>query len=367
MVSCAPACSGWPIGTYAVHTEQADCVSSSLPQVVTVSCGAQTTFTALSIQSVSKLQAENIEIVVTGQNLDKLALFGNSIRLYQPQPLMPGGSQCPDPGNDPDLQALLHPDMAEANRTIDGTISDSTNPSAIKVAFNFHNKALGAYRLEGTRADTCGDPTPLENALTIVAPPETQRMPNLKNGGFELGQTEDWAFSGDNLIHQNNFNGFDATAQEGIWMAARWINGEDMIDTFEQDLGLPSGPGPYNLVLTYWVQMKGTAAEDCGTVPRGSSLTASIIADEGLPTESISSTTVESDPQWRWAPSWLNANVDFSSSEVTTGIKVRFVLSTIHDPTAGWGKSAIDDVRVYSAGTVCAGLFADADKDGDVD
>jgi hypothetical protein len=363
---------GWPLGTYDVITYQTGCTSIITPAVFTVSCPYKPVFSTIQVTGSSPAKTQvakldgptTVSMTVTGQNLDQL----QSIQLYQPVDLMPLDPDACDPasvaacGNA--QRAALHPNSPEETRTIVGTVVSATSTS-MTVTFDFANKSIGNYRLEGRYAGTgpCGDPAPLAPAIELVAPADSKIATALANADFEGGSAAipNWTFTDENANFKIMQNGeWDTFGKTGTHFAAAVISSDPVNNHFEQDISLFAGAGQYDLVLTFWVAMPNKDGDK-------STVTATIIADEGLAGEASSAVVFKSDSEWDWAPGWLKASVDFNGA-VTQSLKIKFDYhTTAHTYSSGtWGKTIVDDAVLYSA-VSCPVPFADADRDGDVD
>jgi len=389
-------------GTYNLVTTQTGCVAQTLPSVFTYSCPG-IVFDTISIPGMystdpippdtapvnNRLQKPigqgqtTLTATITGENLDLL----QSVRLYQPIDEMYLGHG--DPAADLAAAASLHPDSPEANRTINGVIT-AQSATSLTVEFDFADAQVSTeflaqmdnpfqqlwhrlpYRLEGTRSGVwCGGPTPLQNAVMLDPPASEKISTALLNGNFDLGPSDpSWVFTdGNQSFGIQDSSVWSLYPRSAPYYAGKHTEGAVTDNHFEQAIDLFSGPGQYDLVLTFWVQMLNHQLH--GDTSR---VTATIVADAETATPYSKAVTFESEHEWGWSPSWLQASVDFSY-EVTTSLKVMFDLHTTYgqyavgDPPVQyyWGNTLIDDVVLYSAVEGCHDLFADADGDEDVD
>jgi len=392
---------GAPLGTYTVITEQAatgsNCPSQYLDDALTIACFDPTSFATapVSPSSLTKPQPASVQLTVSGTNIDEL----DEVKLvWTPEPRDPPGDRPP----------YWMPTIERI-----GTLIDASDPSNVVYSFDLVNAQAGKYKLVGTRNDVCGSPSEVLDAFELLLP-EGESI--VVDGGFEEASAA-WVLTPDDLptdkpgqmmtgasIAYTNFvgpgdpgnygypkiSGIDPPtypgdevhyARGGNYLAgcysfaygddnnpnnnpalnyATWLapnNGR-----VSQSLGLPNGPGNYELVLTYWVRFW-----DEGQVH--SSLTASIIVDGAE-----ASTTTIAFPGYGQASQdgydpYTQLSVDYIGS-ASSDITVEFYFQT-SGSDGGMSSSAttaivIDDVAVIGA-TRCSDPFADADKDGDVD
>lgn len=348
---------GWPLGTYDIITYQTGCTTITTPAVFEVTCQA-TSFASVDTTTVTKWDGAGgvVQITINGDNLDLL----ETIRLYQPVLTTSNGLPQED----------LKPDVEATARTIPGTVV-SVTPTQLVVDFNFFNKTIGSYDLEGTRSDTCGNPATLAGAVQLVLPAADKISTALANGDFEggTGASPNWTFINARSAFDIMLDGTWAMhPYAGSYFAGHFSSGTTDDDTFEQVVGLPSGAGYYDLVLAFQIQMSHH------NMYSPSIVTATIIADEGLGTQQTSSVTVYSEPDWPYSPGWIQASVDFSG-DVTTSLKVKFdshltwAMFDEGEPPVSYprGKTVIDDVVLYNRTGECGDVWADSDKDQDVD
>lgn len=270
----------------------------------------------------------------------------------------------------------------------------------------------GMYKLVGVRNDTCGSPSDLPGAFEMVLPDGDNA---LANGDFETGVIDPWVltpdsgdtqkgepipgaelaytqyvdegdpanigfpqvqgistpYSGDEVLftYEGNYGvglysfefesdppgPYDPDLEYATWLSP---NGGKLA----QSIGLPKGPGEYELVLTYWVRFWDEAWPH-------TSLTATILID-GAPASSVTAafpghgqaTQDEFDP-------YTQLSVDYLGP-VSTDISVEFDFQSDFDEGGSYsGATAaimVDDVRLFGI-VGCPDPFADSDGDGDVD
>lgn len=357
---------GWPLGTYDLKTSQTGCTTATTTSVVEVQCLDASSLSGLSDSSLAKPQG-TVQMVVSGANLDLI----DEIALVQPL----------------DYSGFPQPDMPESSRTAQGTIIDDSNPSAIVVEFDLWNKAVGPYDIVAYRYDRChydgfydvdGDfindhvyfPIELASQFTLDLP-DPSFLQAIPNGDFEDGGPAGPAvlapWTGSSIVRgphdcgadpDNNYFGF--CPELPYYFAAQAANGSTSTPAIEQSLGLPpGGMGDYELVLAFDTLMFDHSFRPASTV------TASIVVDEGLPTESVSSVVVSED-SWVWPMEWLTVTVDWSGN-VTTDIKVRIEFFVENnDGLTPFANVAVDNFELYVI-SPCNSPFADADGDRDID
>lgn len=335
---------------------QAGCSNQLAPDAVTVDCLFPISFAGVDPvvpASVTK-PAGVVELTINGTNLDRLT----SISLFKRAP-------------DPFSEFTYAPSMPVTSRTIPGTVIDDSNPSAIVVEFDFYNKTVGKYDLVGTGVSACGDPETLEEVFDLFLPVDQL---TIENPGFESGTLAPGWTGVDNV---RGFQ-FFWSPHTGDYAQITANSGSSSTSTIEQMLDLP--PGDYNLTLAFW-----TIIYDAGNCPGcsglPSTLTATIIADEGLGTESSTTVTVVEHsanfPDENPVPEdpansdgWLFGSIDWSGAVSPTGdIKIRFELVATGDGAGAnknWAEISLDDIAVYGVES-CPVPFADADGDGDID
>jgi len=378
----APPPEGMTLGFYDIITEQTGCLGQIQSQVFEVGCGMYS-LTGVVPNAFVKPQGI-VELTVNGTNVDKLAEV-KLVRMLEPR--NPPGDRAP---------------YWEPESTIVGTVVDATNPDAVVMAFDLHNAQAGNYKLVGT-AGACA-PT-VENALSLALPIGDDIV---VDGGFEdassawvltpdegntdkgdpmpgaaiaytnwVGQGDpgnygypkisgiDPPYTGDEVHYARSGNylagcySFAYGSDDEILNWSTWVSPNN--GKVSQSLGLPNGPGNYELVLTYWVRFWD---QDWP----GGSLKASIIVDS----VEASSTTIAF-PEYGKASQdgydpYTQLSVDFIGA-ATSDITIEFYFQTVGGTGADSSATTaivIDDVAVFGA-LACGDPFADADKDGDVD
>ncbi|MDM8004793.1 MAG: hypothetical protein QUV05_01385 [Phycisphaerae bacterium] len=385
---------GAPLGTYTVITEQAaagsNCPSQYLDDALTIACFDPTSFTTapVSPSSLTKPQPATVELTVSGANIDKL----DEVKLvWTPEP-RPAGDRAP----------YWVPTIERI-----GTLIDASDPSNVVYSFDLVNAQAGKYKLVGTRNDVCGSPSEVLDAFELLLPegdnivvdggfedassawvltpdPEnTQKgdpMPGVSiaytdyvgdgdpgNYGYPKISGIDPPYTGDEVLFARGGNylagcySFAYHSDDPDLDYATWVSPNN--GKVSQSLGLPNGPGNYELVMTYWVRI-------WDQLWVGSSLKASIIVD-GV---EASSTTIAfpgygkasqdgNDPYTQLSVDFIGA----AMSDIT--VEFYFQTKTVeadYADSAATTAIAIDDVAVFGA-LACGDPFADADKDGDVD
>lgn len=384
---------GAPLGTYTVITEQAaagsNCPSQYLDDALTIACFDPTSFATapVSPSSLTKPQPASVQLTVSGTNIDEL----DEVKLvWTPELRDPPGDRPP----------YWMPTIERI-----GTLIDAGDPSNVVYSFDLVNAQAGKYKLVGTRNDVCGSPPEVLDAFELLLP-EGESI--VVDGGFEEASSA-WVLTADELstdkgdpmpgaaIAYTNWvgqgdpgnygypkiSGIDPPytgdevhyARSGNYLAGcysfayksddeilnwnTWVSPNN--GRVSQSLGLPNGPGSYELVLTYWVRFWDQNWP-------GGSLKASIIVD-GV---EASSTTIGF-PEYGKATQdgydpYTQLSVDFIG-EAQTDITIEFYFQTVGGTGADSSATTaivVDDVAVFGA-LACGNPFADADKDGDVD
>lgn len=355
-------------------------------------CQTPTVFDAAPVSPASLRKPQHlVRLTITGQNVDQL----DGVSLVQtpkrrseydpPIPPRPSGINF-GPGysaDDAPFWLLNTPDIKARFASV-GTIVERTSPNSIVAEFDLFNKQAGKYDLIGTRNGFCFRVAPVRHAFELQLP---EGIDLLTNGDFESGSLDPWVAApisqgvmenGEPMpgpeFAQTPWEGF--LSYSGSFFAGTrsvkvlpsldvWMTPND--GTIEQTVALPNGPGKYDLTLAFYTRLWDQR-------PVGCALTAAVVADEGLETESMSSVTVRFidlnlmtvdgyDPYTPLLVDW--------SGTATRDVKVRFGFQT--NTNAGWDNQrnrsivAIDEVRLLLARSLCHTPFADADGDGDVD
>jgi hypothetical protein len=381
---------GAPTGLYSVITEQAlannNCIAQVVDDAYNVYCTSW--LTAVEPNSLVKPQS-TVQLTVTGQNVDR---FDRVKLVYTPEPRDPPGDRAP----------YWVPVVERTGEVV------TSSPNAVVMTFDLHNAQAGQYKLVGERDAGCPATTEVTDAFTLALPTGDSIV---VDGGFEdassawvltpdEGNTQkgdpmpgaaiaytNWVGPGDpgnygypkiSGIDPPTYPGDEVLfARGGNYLAgcysfayhsddpdldyATWVSPNN--GKVSQSLGLPNGPGNYELVMTYWVRI-------WDQLWVGSSLKASIIVD-GV---EASSTTIAfpgygkasqdgNDPYTQLSVDFIGA----AMSDIT--VEFYFQTETVeadYADSAATTAIAIDDVAVFGA-LACGDPFADADKDGDVD
>jgi hypothetical protein len=221
----------------------------------------------------------------------------------------------------------------------------------------------GPYDLVATRADDqCGDPEPLIDAVRIVPGGNM-----LLNGSFEDDAAQvppenpaDWPDywlrtqlerGGIEWINPGWYAGAGPrTGVKCVGAASNWLTNRGYV---EQSIGLPKGPGEYDLTLSFWAQFY-----DQGGTP--SRAIGEIIVDGSI----VASATLDNAGIVNQLTPYTQASVDWKGV-VQTNITIRVTAEGQGNPA--FGVAVIDDVELIIPPARCHTPFADADGDGDVD
>jgi hypothetical protein len=304
----------------------------------TAFCTDATSFDANPVSPASlKKPQGTVELTISGTNVNLL----DGVSLIRPV-----APTCPT--------CYYQSDTPAPDTIIPGTIIDSSQSDQIVASFDLTNQPAGLYQVSGSRPGACGPIEPVYDVFELQLPDGDNYV---VNGGFEQG-TEPWVVEGDAVITSGPLLA-GTSAHEGSYFLGMEAEGVVTTGTATQSLGLPNGPGEYDIVFAAWIRLHDVLHNPTHVVM-------SIIVDENeVATKTIALSG--------W-PNQETLGYDLFTLDwkgmATADITVRFDL--LADGTQGWtprlrGVIAIDDVGVYTASPPCPQPFADVDEDGDVD
>jgi hypothetical protein len=257
------------------------------------------------------------------------------------------------------------------------------------VEFDLTNAQVGLYTVEAVRSDACGatGPYTAADAFELVLPALDANP--LGNGDFETGFIDPWVASIDEgAVNDKNepmdppqvvyapIEGdpwFAHYPYAGIYMAGERSTHEDTWETWDtpnngyltQSIGLPNGPGQYDLTLAFYMRIWDQVGGPVG-------VTASIIGDFGDNVSSMTVQFVDLPMTIDGCDPYTLVVVDFSAyvqADIT--IELYFYTKAQGDgiPGPDWGSPSsvvVDNIVLYGI-SGCNVPFADTDGDGDVD